>query len=250
MIAGFRKAPVYRNEWKYYISRWEAESLKQRLSPFMERDPFTVDGKYMIRSLYFDDYWNSAYEEKLMGIEQRQKWRIRIYNCSDSLIKLERKLKSGSFIHKDSATITREEFDMIIKGEYEFLLHHRHTLCQEFYYECMVHMQRPKVIVDYEREPLIYEYGDVRITFDSDVRAAVGSNDIFDPELPTLVVTDPGMLVLEVKFTEFLPGIIRKLLPLEGHEFSAISKYTLCYERAYHLTDVLAGITKTNRRSR
>lgn len=187
-------------------------------------------------------------EEKLMGIEERQKWRIRIYNYSDARIKLERKKKRGSYIHKDSATLTRSEFDQIMQGDYAFLLHHRNLLCQEFYYECTVKLQRPKVIVDYEREPLIRQEGDVRITFDSDVRAALAGYDIFDPKLPTLAALEPDTLVLEVKFTEFLPGIIRELLPLDGLQFLAVSKYTLCYERAHHLTDPLAGISKTNRR--
>ena len=104
--------------------------------------------------------------------------------------------------------------------------------------------------MDYEREPLIRDEGTVRITFDSDVRSALLNTDIFDPELPTLAVLEPEVLVLEVKFTEFLPGLIQKLLPLDGQEFAAISKYTLCYERAWHLTDVLAGISKTNRNRR
>ncbi|WP_373218657.1 polyphosphate polymerase domain-containing protein [Ruminococcus sp. 5_1_39BFAA] len=240
----YRKPQQYRNEWKYFISLWEARLLRERLLPFMETDPYAVDGKYMIRSLYFDDYWNSAYEEKMMGVGDRQKWRIRIYNYNDSRIKLERKMKQQSYIHKDSASITREEFDRIMEGDYSFLLHHRHPLCQEFYYECMVNLYRPKVIVDYEREPLILKEGDVRITFDSDVRAAISSFDIFDPDLPTLDVLEPDKLVLEVKFTEFLPGLIHKLLPLNGLEFLAVSKYTLCYERAHHLTDVMAGISK------
>lgn len=242
------KKMLYRNEWKYHISLWEAKLLKRRLQPFLKLDSHAADGKYMIRSLYFDDLWNSSYEEKMMGVETRQKWRIRIYNCSDANIKLERKKKRGSYIHKDSASITHEEFDKILAGDYGFLLTHRAPLCREFYYESVARMQRPKVIVDYERVPMIQEEGDVRITFDSDVRAAIGSNDIFDPTLPTLAVLEPGMLVLEVKFTEFLPDIIRELLPPEGQQFLAVSKYTLCYERAWHLTDGLAGINKTNRR--
>lgn len=240
----YQKRKQYRNEWKYFISLWEAESLKRRLLPFMETDPYTIDGKYMLRSLYFDDYWNSGYEEKLMGVGERQKWRIRIYNYNDSRIKLERKKKRQSYIQKDSASITREEYDRIVAGDYAFLLHHRHPLCQEFYYECTVNLYRPKVIVDYEREPLILEEGNVRITFDSDVRAAISGFDIFDPELPTLAALEPDTLVLEVKFTEFLPGLIRKLLPLDGQEFQAVSKYTLCYEWAHHLTDPMAGIEK------
>ena len=87
----------------------------------------------------------------------RQKWRIRIYNYSDSRILLERKKKWGSYIHKDSAILTREEYEKLMAGEYEFLLGHPDPLCREFYYECMVNLWRPKVIVDYEREPLIQD---------------------------------------------------------------------------------------------
>lgn len=250
MSASSRKISTYRNEWKYYISLWEAENLKRRLMPFMEVDPYARNGKYTIRSLYFDDYWNSSYEQKMMGVDDRKKWRVRIYDYSDSSIKLERKKKWGSYIHKDSANLTREEFEKILVGDYLFLMEKESALCKEFYYECMVNLYRPKVIVDYEREPLIYRYGDVRITFDSDVRAVVGGYDIFDPELTSFYVLDPGMTVLEVKFTEMIPDLIKKLLPLDGQQFSAISKYTLCYEQAHHMTDLMAGISKTNRRKR
>lgn len=251
MMSGLRlRQQVYRNEWKYYISLWEAELLKRRLLPFMERDTHAKDGEYTIRSLYFDDYWDSAYEEKMMGVMNRQKWRIRIYNYSDASIKLERKKKWGSYIHKDSASLTKDEYKKILAGDYGFLLASNQPLCREFYYECTVNLQRPKVIVDYEREPLVRQEGDVRITFDRDVRAGAFNYDIFDPKLPVTSVLDENRLVLEVKFTEMIPELIKELLPLDGQEFSAISKYTLCYERAFHRTDMLAGISKTNRRGK
>lgn len=239
---------MYRNEWKYYISQWEGELLKQRLLPFMELDPHAENGQYTIRSLYFDDYWDSAYNEKLMGVSERKKWRIRIYNYSDTGIKLERKKKRSSYIFKESAPLKREEFEWILEGKYEFLLSSPYRLCREFYYECMVQLQRPKVVVDYERMPLIRKEGDVRVTFDQNVRSGAFNYDIFDPDLPVRAVLEPGMLVLEVKFTEFLPSVIRELLPLDGQQFSAISKYTLCYEAAFFRTDMTAGISKTYRR--
>lgn len=239
---------VYRNEWKYYISLWEGELLKKRLLPFMEVDSHAKDGQYTIRSLYFDDYWDSAYKEKIMGVDGRKKWRIRIYDFHDSAIKLERKKKNGSYIHKDSADLTRKEYDMIMAGQYDFLLKSRHSLCREFYYECMVNLQRPKVIVDYERTPLIRREGDVRITFDADVRGGAFNYDIFDSGLPVTGILEPGMVVLEVKFTEMIPEIIKELLPLHGQQFSAISKYALCYEQVFYRTDMLAAISKSNRR--
>ena len=54
--------------------------------------------------------------------------------------------------------------------------------------------------------------GTVRITFDMNVRAAVDGFDVFDRSLPTLPVLEPGKLVMEVKFTEFLPQIVRDIL--------------------------------------
>lgn len=225
----------YRHEWKYLISRREKEALKLRLLPLMKLDPHAGNGGYMIRSLYFDDYWNRAYEEKEMGVRDRSKYRIRIYDCSDQSIKLERKKKVGSYIYKESASLTREETEQILDGDYGFLLKSSQSLCREFYIECMCNGMRPKVIVDYEREPFIMEEGTVRVTFDNDVRVAVLGQDIFDSRLPSIGVLEPGKVVMEVKFTEFLPQLVRDILPPAASEFTAVSKYVLCYEKTRYL---------------
>lgn len=240
------KKPIYRNEWKHLLSHSDAELLRRRLLPFMKLDPHAQDGGYEIRSLYFDDWKNSAYEQKMMGVYSRKKWRIRIYNYSDRKIALERKRKSGSYIFKESVDLSRDEFEQILAGDYAFLLKRKENLCGEFYAECVTELLRPKVIVDYDRVPLILDEGTVRITFDDHVRAAVGSFRIFDPELPTLPAQDPEYLILEVKYTEFLPRLIQKLLPSPNQDFLAFSKYVACYDAAHHLTDPLAGTSKTN----
>ena len=144
------------------------------------------------------------------------------------MIKLERKKKYGSWIYKEDAPLTRGEFEQILAGDYDFLLRSPYPLCREFYIECICNMMRPRTIVDYEREPWVMDEGTVRITFDMNVRAAVGSFDIFDATLPALPVLEPGKLVMEVKFTEFLPRVVGELLPSRASEFSAVSKYTLC----------------------
>lgn len=229
------KSERYRNEWKYLISESEKNAVCLRIKHLIRLDSHARNGGYMIRSLYFDDYWNSAFEEKEMGILTRKKYRIRIYNCSDSTIRLERKKKSGSYIYKEDAPLTREETEKILAGDYGFLLNSPYALCREFYVECVSHMMRPRVIVDYDREPWIMDVGTVRITFDSDVRAAVLGNNIFDPGLPGLPVLEPGKLIMEVKFTELLPQIVREVLPPASSEFTAVSKYVLCYEKTRYL---------------
>ena len=64
---------------------------------------------------------------------------------------------------------------------------------------------------------------------------AVGSFELFDPRLPTLPVLEAGKLVMEVKFTEFLPQIVREIIPPSASEFTAVSKYVLCYEKTRYL---------------
>lgn len=221
----------YRHELKYLISYGEKAALETRMRPVLRPDPHAKNGGYFIRSLYFDDYWHSAYEEKDAGVLLRKKYRIRIYDGSDRIIKLERKKKFDSCIYKEDATLTRAEYERILSGDYDFLLHAPQPLCREFYHECISNLLRPRVIVDYDREPWILDAGTVRITFDKDVRAAVGGWDVFDPTLPTLPVLEPGKLVMEVKFTEFLPQIIRNLLPPKAQEWTAVSKYVLCCDK-------------------
>lgn len=229
------KAERYRNEWKYLIDTAQKELICKRLGPVLTLDKNAKNGGYMIRSLYFEDYYKSAYMEKDAGILRRKKYRIRIYNCSDAVIKLERKKKFGSYIFKEDASLTKEEVYKILDGDYDFLLTHPEPLCREFYFECVANVMRPRTIVDYDREPWIMDVGTVRITFDMDVRAAVGSFDIFDPTLPTLNVLEPGKCVMEVKFTELLPQIVREILPDRASEFTAVSKYVLCYEKTEYM---------------
>ena len=123
----------YRHELKYLINEGEHAALACRMAPVFKLDKHARAGGYTIRSLYFDDYCNSAYEEKDAGILMRKKYRVRIYNGSDKVIKLERKKKYGSWIYKEDAPLTRGEFEQILAGDYDFLLRSPHQLCREFY---------------------------------------------------------------------------------------------------------------------
>ena len=66
------KAEKYRNEWKYLIDTAQKEAICSRLAPVMELDRFAANGWYTLRSLYFEDYFHSAYEEKDSGILRRK----------------------------------------------------------------------------------------------------------------------------------------------------------------------------------
>lgn len=225
----------FRHELKFLITNSEAEILRRRLTTFMRLDPHTdLTGNYRVRSLYFDDLNFSAYRDKMDGVPSRQKFRIRIYNSTSNRITLERKIKEDSFVQKQSAPLTRSQVEMLQSGNYSFLLKTPHPLHKIFYFEVVSRVLRPTLIVEYEREPYLYEYGDVRVTFDRNVRAVLAREDIFSTYLPTALVLEPGKLILEVKYTQFFPSMIRDLLPTHGVEFVALSKYVSCFDKTLY----------------
>ncbi|MDO5294277.1 MAG: polyphosphate polymerase domain-containing protein [bacterium] len=226
-----KKPLTFRHELKFLISEEEKEAIISRLSCLMQCDRHAKNGIYQIRSLYFDDQNESAYVDKLSGTSSRKKYRIRNYNFSDEVIRLERKRKEDAYINKVSVLLSKEETLQLMEGKFDFLLERDEPLCKDFYVECVINHMRPKVIVDYDREPYVYAAGDVRITFDSHIRAGVFKEDMFDPNLPTIEVLEPGQLIMEVKYTEFLPYVIRDLLPTADSAYMAASKYVMCLEK-------------------
>lgn len=226
-----KKEAQFRHELKYRISGGEKLLIKKRLGEVLSKDIHAKNGMYKIRSLYFDDFWNSAYEDKLAGVAVREKYRIRFYDYSDRHIKLECKHKQGSYIYKESAGLSREETEKILGLDVAFLKEREEELCKRFYYQCTSRLMRPKVIVDYLREPYVYEAGDVRITFDDEICESPFLGNLFDKELPFFPVLPMGELIMEVKYTAFLPEFIREILPTGAADYTAASKYVMCCEK-------------------
>ena len=220
----------YRHELKYYITLGEYELLQRKLSLTMERDAFANKngGEYFIRSLYFDDRDDSAFREKLSGIDERDKFRIRIYDMRDDVIKLECKHKSNGYIKKQSIGLSRKEYEKLMSGDRLFLLNRPEPFARRMYLEFAQRALKPAVIVDYTREAFVFPMEDVRVTFDKNVRTGLRSVDMFNAGIPTYPVIDDYGMVLEIKFNRFLPTYIRSLLQLEASQRSAISKYVLC----------------------
>ena len=227
---------IFRHEIKFQITEAEKMILLSKIKDVMKLDKHAKNGTYLIRSLYFDDLVNSAYQDKMAGISARRKYRIRLYDHNDSVIHLERKQKQDQYILKESASLTRKETEMILSGTYDFLLQREEAICKDFYIECMTNSLRPKVIVDYERIPYVFDEGDVRVTFDQQIRSGMLSFDLFDKNLPTLNVMESENLIMELKFTEFLPQIIRNLIPTQHLHAVATSKYVLCFDKKYGMS--------------
>lgn len=217
----------YRHEWKHEISRGDMLALRQRLSAVMKRDAHAIDGKYQIRSLYFDNASDKALREKIDGVNVREKFRIRYYNNDTSLIHLEKKCKVNGLCLKDSAALSAEQAQAIASGDYTWMADSGVPLIQELYSKMMSQGLRPKTIVDYLREPFVFAPGNVRVTLDYHIRTGMNCTDFLDPNCVTVPAGD-APVILEVKWDAYLPDIIRDAVQIPNCRVGAFSKYAAC----------------------
>jgi len=218
-----------RHELKYNIDYVQYQLLRKKLALVLKPDPHAgPDGRYHIRSLYFDDFKNTAIAEKTSGVSRRKKYRIRIYDYSDEYIKFERKIKRDHYVFKESVRLTREEAERIIAGDVAFLADSKNSLLKTFYLDSRNNLLRPVVLVDYQREAYIHPVGNVRITFDIDLHTSLGAVAFFDPNTFTMGVNEEQGVILEVKFDDVLPQHIRGLFPDTIRPRSAIGKFAIC----------------------
>jgi len=219
----------YRNELKYYISPQQRILITQKLKGLLTLDQHASEtGEYHIRSLYFDDAANTALHEKLGGVRDRVKYRIRMYNQRDNVIHFEKKIKFRDYIAKVKEPLTRAMVEQILAGNYEVLIAEHKPLLLEIYNLIHNKLLRPVVIVDYVREPYVYQYGNVRITFDKDLRTALHHTNIFDQELCSIPALDDNRIIMEIKYDEYMPSAIEAALQLEGLHRTSASKYVIC----------------------
>lgn len=223
----------YRHELKFTLTKSQAEILKQKLALLMEVDTNSVneDHTYFIRSLYFDDVYDSAYYEKIDGLEKREKYRIRIYNSDDSFIRLERKEKNRDLTHKKQTKITKEQCLAFMEGNFEGIDLSGDELLRDFAIKQKLHQIRPSVIVDYKRLAYIYPVEETRVTFDEDIRSGRFQNNLFDYDILTFDVLEPNEVVLEVKFNEAIPSHIASVIMTIPMIRQAVSKFALCKEK-------------------
>ncbi len=220
----------YRHELKFLISQADYHAIRRRLSAVMKRDSHAGEnGLYTIRSVYFDNYRDKALLEKVNGYAQREKFRIRYYNDDMSFITLEKKIKHNDLCMKLDARISQEEYREILKGVSSRMLNHPEPLVRELYCKMKTQRLKPRVLVSYTREPFVFAAGNVRVTFDSDIRTSLFQSDFADGNIRNINASEsPSDTILEVKYDEFLPEIITDLIQCESLRQQAFSKYGAC----------------------
>lgn len=221
-----------RHEYKFFLTKQTYLRLRERIKPVLQPDEnMRQEEGYVVSSLYFDDMHHSAKREKIDGVRFREKFRIRIYDHNDTFIKLESKAKYDDLTAKTSTRLSRAEYDQILQEDDDFLLQRDELFCTNFYGLRKIKLLRPATIVEYTREAYLAEAGNVRITFDKAIAASLHGQDLFAPDLVLSPVLPPGILVMEVKYDDFLPRSIHQLIADQGLQRFAISKYVLCQNR-------------------
>ncbi|MCI8876670.1 MAG: polyphosphate polymerase domain-containing protein [Lachnospiraceae bacterium] len=216
----------YRHEWKYRISYGDMLILCQRLSAVAKRDIHTKNGKYVVHSLYFDHASDKALRDKIEGVNIREKFRIRYYNDDLKVIHLEKKCKVNGLCLKENAPLFKEQAACLAEGNFEWMAQSGNSLVLEFYSKLCGGLQ-PKIIVGYTREAFVFSPGNVRVTIDYNIRTGQNCRDFLNPSCITLPVRD-APIILEVKWDEYLPDIIRDAVSLKGRRPGALSKYAAC----------------------
>ncbi|MBR2883469.1 MAG: polyphosphate polymerase domain-containing protein [Clostridia bacterium] len=218
----------FRNELKYRCSISELEILKHRISSIMKLDEHAPAGGYCVRSIYFDTHENRCFFENENGTDIRHKYRIRIYDADDSRIALEQKSKIRGKTHKETCLLTSEQYNILVHDGDLAKIKSNDPLLDKFVYLKKTQLMHPVTIVEYDRIPFVFSAGNVRVTFDMNIRSSNSFDCFFNKNLPGRQILPAGQHLLEVKYDEFLPDFIKSALALDDLRQVTFSKYCLC----------------------
>lgn len=218
-----------RYEIKYLLTYADAIDLYNKLKHIMTPDEHCIDhDQYFVRSLYYDDTYNTAYSSKINGENNRAKYRIRAYNMSDDIIRFEKKQKHNNKISKTALTLKRYQYEQLNADNYEVLENLDDPLAKEIYGLHNSVNLKPTIIVDYDRIALTHLLSSTRITFDMHLRAGIDSYDIFDENLYTYPIFPNDSVILEIKYNKVIPAHISAILSTLRGEKTSLSKFCMC----------------------
>ena len=220
----------YRNEWKFLCGSGLKAELFERVRRVLAPDVHSgPDCSYTVHSIYFDDLRDSCAAANEAGESIRSKYRIRGYGEAMEGLHLERKDKAYGRCAKESCPLSIPEFRSLLAGEAQELFWQAEApLMRTFCLRIMTANFTPKLTLSYERAAFTEPAANIRVTFDSDIRAAAA-----DPEQPVFPekhyfpLIPPNRSIMEVKFDSILPGWLRNMLELEKLQQVTFSKYYL-----------------------
>lgn len=225
---GIKMIKKYRHELKFLLDDRDLFLVENQIKMLMKIDPHTdVNGQYVIRSVYFDDVYRSCFYDNENGNDPREKYRIRIYNCSQERISLEKKRKEHGMTGKESCQISFDVCMKMLRGENLIECMGQNELLDEWIMLRNQRLFRPVILGEYVRTPYVYGLGNVRVTFDRNIAATSKIDSFFENDANMINVLPTGKNMLEVKYDDFLPDVVWKLVN-NGHMWqSTFSKFYL-----------------------
>lgn len=219
----------YRSEWKYCEKEADLLAMKQKLAAILKYDSYAGEnGKYVIHSLYFDDYKDTCARENVAGEGRRFKYRIRYYENNSDQLWLEKKEKKNSYCLKRKCAVSKKEYQQMIEGDVlNVFWDTKEQLLREFCLDIVTKRFMPRVIVNYEREAFVDPISNIRITIDYNISASDEINRFLGGDYFKIPILEKEKHVLEVKFDDVLPSYIKGILQSDILEQQSFSKYYL-----------------------
>lgn len=216
---------TYRNEIKYIIDKKQALELKLRLQTLCSSEKQSFN-KYLVRTLYFDDIYNSCFFANREGLAHRQKIRIRTYNYDYDNIFIELKKKDFNLSSKNRCLISKEICKKIISNS--FSLKEMKDENEFLFFVCTKiknHSFLPKIIVEYDRAAFSFPAFNTRITIDSNIKSTIKTDLFFEqiPQMQNVINTDK--CILEVKYSQLLPRFMYNIMNIGNLKRINFSKY-------------------------
>lgn len=219
----------YRNELKFELSDFDLMRIRNRLLPLMHPDSHQGINGYLIRSMYFDDLYDSCAAEKENGVCSREKYRIRQYDNNSNYICLEKKTKYGDMSRKTMQVLRPQDYEALLSSNMDslhlILPWNTGSLLEEFVFKMLYKKFSPKCIVEYERFAFTEDTGNVRITFDRNIAGSKQIANFFDSNLFTIPIMPEDHHIMEIKYDELLPHYILQALDLGCLQRHSFSKY-------------------------
>lgn len=217
-----------RYEVKYCFNREEKEELKKIMKTYMQADSF---GKSTIRNLYFDTEDSRLIRQSMENTPYKEKLRVRSYQRAnrESVVFVELKKKYNQVIYK-------RRVDMEEKDAMRFLLGqakppYENQIIREIAYTLSYYQDlKPAVFLSYDREAFYgIENPSFRMTLDENI--LFRERDLsLQREAYGTPILEEGMVILEVKTSDGLPGWLLSFLEEHKKYSMPFSKYKKAYE--------------------
>jgi len=227
-----------RYEFKYLLNKRLSSLIEDEVEYFMRYDGHIhkeLGNRYFVRSLYFDNYFSSNFYEKVDGVKNRRKFRLRTYSQvldKNVPVYLEEKGRRNERTYKRRVGINYEHIQYFTDRKYIRLLmslYPNNRVVNDFVFDSIRKNIIPRVLVDYQRRPYINTYGShFRLTFDQSVKS-VTSSQLFVKDKSWLECR-AGYTILEVKFDRSIPPWFHRIIQNYNLRRLSISKFVIGME--------------------